>query len=139
MDDQAEAYQTNVGVIGAWMFIVFLLFLAARVLIYAPPMPIPAQTVPTATTAPIEEAAQAEPAPAPTQLVQADDGPTADAQILPATMPAGVTQGDLSLTVYQGWPWRFGGRSGDHCMIEVWPSGRGPREQVWIMCVLLNL
>jgi hypothetical protein len=135
--------QPNVVLMFACGLILMIIFLGVRAFIFEPPTPVPAQALPTATTPrDIEEQADwqlVDQAVTPLEADAQADGPTADAEPLPATLPAGVTQGDLSLTVYQGWPWRYGGRSGDHCMIEVWPAGRGPREQVWIMCVLLNL
>lgn len=133
----------NVTLMFALGLLLLLGALVLRAFLFEPPSPV--QALPTATTPHIEEQAanltvgEVLP-PLDDQAVDDQaDGPTADAQPLPATLPAGAVQGDLSLTVYQGWPWRFGGRSGEHCMIEVWEEGRGPRQQVWIMCVLLGL
>lgn len=126
---------------GVAVFFLLALALPAVVSIFQRPAqgaaPIP-QAAPTARVDLVTPAPEASPTVAPEASPEA--GPPPEALPLPATLPAGATPDDRTLTIYQGWPYRVAGRTGDgeSCLLDVWPEG-GPADQVWISCVLLGL
>ena len=136
--DRPEASPLTIALASAFFFGMLVLGIPAFASFFA--VPVPAATgLPTAIIAIT---------PSPTDgpldvIVSSSTDPTPmapdDLDKLPATLPAGATAEDQSLTIYQGWLWRFTGtRAGDRCLLEVWPDD-GAMEQFWIVCVLLDL
>lgn len=143
--ERPPASALTLVIAGSFFFLILALGIPALFSAFPERGERPPATAPTArqlnpTTAPATAAPAELAAPSAVAAPASPEAPPADAAALPATLPAGAAPGDQSLTIYQGWPYQVSGaRAGDACELQVWPDGRGPVEQVWIVCALLEL